>query len=213
MVSSSQASKETSFNWKAPPAFTELQNAVRNTGQELRDPTRYDSSKPHKQMLNSSYYRKETNMQTKSAVIGSWFMTAQSVYAFVVSLFWIFLTDTMFVSIFAGYTGQTLPDALASQSKPAELWLITQRLVGFELFPISLLMIFITRKGYNKGEKWAWYALLIAGLVMWGSLIGYKVVTGYFDPTPSSMTFIIGAILFIIGISLPARAILGQRSE
>jgi hypothetical protein len=152
-------------------------------------------------------------MQTRSAKIGSALMMAQAVYALVVSLFWIFLTEVMFVSIFAGYTGQTLSDALASRSKPAELWLITQRLVGVELLPTSLLMIFVTRNNYSKGEKWSWYALLIAGIVMWGGLISYKVVTGYFDPTPSSMTFIIGAILFIIGISLPAKAILGQKSE
>jgi hypothetical protein len=152
-------------------------------------------------------------MQTKSAKIGLFFMTAQSVYALVVSLFWILVTQVMFVSIYAGYTGQTLSDALANSSKPAELWLITQRLVGVELFPISVLMILITRKSYAKGEKWSWCALLIAGAVMWGSLLAYKVVTGYFDPTLSSTTFVIGAILFIIGISLPARAILGRRSE
>jgi hypothetical protein len=152
-------------------------------------------------------------MQTKSAKIGSFFMMAQAVYGLVLSLFWIFLTEVMFVSIYAGYTGQTLSDALANHSRPAELWLITQRLVGVELLAISLLMILITRKSYDKGEKWSWYALLIAGAVMWGSLLAYKVVTGYFDPTLSSTTFIIGAILFIIGISLPARAILGQEGE
>jgi hypothetical protein len=152
-------------------------------------------------------------MQTKSARIGSFLMMAQAVYGLVVSLLWVLITQVMFVSIYAGYTGQTLSDALVNQSKPAELWLITQRLVGVELFAISLLMIFITRTSYNKGEKWSWYALLIAGAVMWGSLLGYKAVTGYFDPTISSTTFIIGAILFILGISLPARAILGQESE
>ena len=152
-------------------------------------------------------------MQTKSAKIGLFLMTAQSVYGLVVSLLWVLITQVMFVSIYAGYTGQTLSDALANHSKPAELWLITQRLVGVELLSISVLMIFITRKSYSKGEKWSWYALLIAGAVMWGSLLAYKVVTGYFDPTLSSTTFIIGAILFILGISLPARAILGQKSE
>jgi hypothetical protein len=140
-------------------------------------------------------------------------MMAQAVYALVLSLVWIFVTDVMFVSIFAGYTGQALSDALASQSKPAELWLITQRLVGVELFSIDLLTIFVTRKAYSKGEKWSWYALLIAGAVMWGSLLGYKVVTGYFDLTLSSSTFVIGAILFILGIALPAKAILGQESD
>jgi hypothetical protein len=151
-------------------------------------------------------------MGTRAMRIGSFLMTAQAVYALVLSLFWILVTDVMFVSIFAGYTGQTLSNALASQSKPAELWLITQRLVGVELFPISLLMLFVTRKAYSKGEKWSWYALLVAGAVMWGSLLGYKVVTGYFDPTLSSTTFVIGAILFLLGISLPAEEILGRKS-
>ena len=152
-------------------------------------------------------------METRAAKIGLFLMTAQAVYGLVLSLFWMLVTDVMFVSIFAGYTGQTLSDALASQSRPAELWLITQRLVGVELFPISLLMLFVTRKAYSKGEKWSWYSLLVAGAVMWGSLLAYKVVTGYFDPTLSSSTFIIGAILFILGIALPAKAILGQGGD
>jgi hypothetical protein len=73
-------------------------------------------------------------------------------------------------------------------------------------------MIFITQKSYSRGEKWSWYALLIAGIITWGSLIGYKVAIGYFEPTTSSMTFIIGAILFAIGIVLPAKAFLSKKS-
>jgi len=145
--------------------------------------------------------------------IGSSVMGAMSVYALVISLLWIFQTEVLFVSIFEGYTGQSLSDALAAGSKSAELWLITQRLIGVELLPLSLLMIFICQKSYRKGEKWSWYALLIAGTVTWGSLIGYKVVTGYFEATLSSLTFIVGLILFVIGITLPAKAILGDKSE
>ena len=139
-------------------------------------------------------------------------MFAMGIYALVVSLFWIFLTEVMFVSDFAAYTGQSLSDALAGGSKCAELWLVAKRLIGVELLPVSLLMIFITRKGYSRGEKWSWYALLISGVITWGSLIGYKVVIGYFQPTASSMTFIIGAILFVIGIVLPVKAIFGKKS-
>jgi hypothetical protein len=151
--------------------------------------------------------RREANMQTRSASIGSFLMAAQAVYALVLSLFWTFVTEVMFVSIFAGYTGQTLADTLARGSKAAELWLITQRLVGVILLSVSLLMVFIAHHGYKQGEKWSWWALLVAGVVTWGGLIGYKVAAGYFGLTRSSMTFIIGAILFIAGISLPARAI------
>jgi len=151
-------------------------------------------------------------MQASSVKIASTVMMAMGIYALVVSLFWIFLTEVMFVSDFTAYTGQSLSDALANGSKSAELWLVAKRLIGIELLPISLLMIFITQKSYRKGERWSWYALLIAGIITWRSLIGYKVAIGYFQPTPSSMTFIIGAILFIIGIALPAKAMLGKQS-
>jgi hypothetical protein len=152
-------------------------------------------------------------MASSSVRIASKFMMAMGFYTLVVSLFWIFLTDVFFVSDFGAYTGQSLSDALASGSKPAELWLIAKRLIGVELLPISVLILLITQKSYSKGEKWSWFALLIAGLMTWGSLIGYKVAIGYFQPTPSSMTFIIGAILFVIGIVLPAKTILSTESS
>ena len=137
---------------------------------------------------------------------------AMAVFALVISLLWVSITEVMFVSDFLAYTGQDLSDALAAGSEAAELWLVTKRLWGVELLAISLLMMFITARSYAKGEKWSWYALLVTGCILWGSLIGYKVAIGYFQPTISSMTFIVGAILFAIGIALLVKAILGRKS-
>jgi hypothetical protein len=145
--------------------------------------------------------------------VGSSVMMAMAVFALVVSLLWIFITEVMFVSDFRAYTGEDLADALAAGSKSAELWLLTKRLWGVELTAVSLLMLFITAKSYARGEKWSWYALLVTGCILWGSLIGYKAAIGYFQPTPSSMTFIVGAVLFAVGLALPARAILSGKSD
>jgi len=149
----------------------------------------------------------------KSSVkIGSSIMMAMAVFALVVSILWVSITEVMFVSDFLAYTGQGLSDALDAGSKSAELWLTTKRLWGVELIAISLISIFITAKSYSKGEKWSWYALLVTGCILWGSLISYKVVIGYFQLSMSSMTFIVGAILFAIGIAVPAKAILSKKS-
>ena len=144
--------------------------------------------------------------------IGSSIMMAMAVFALVVSVLWFSITEIMFVSDFLAYTGEPLSDVLAQGSKSAELFLMAKKIWGVELFAVSLLMIFIIEKSYKKGEKWSWYALLITGCIFWGSLIGYKLVIGYFQPNISSMTFIVGAILFILGIAIPARAILGKKS-
>ncbi len=143
--------------------------------------------------------------------IGSSIMMAMAVFALAISILWISITEVMFVSDFLAYTGQSLSDALAAGSKMAELWLMTKRLLGLELLATSLLMIFITARSYTKGEKWSWYALLASGCVFWGSLIGYKVAIGYFQPTTSSMTFIVGAILLAIGIAVPSKTILCKK--
>ena len=151
-------------------------------------------------------------MAKSSIKVGSSIMMAMAVFALVISILWVTITEVMFVSDFLAYTGQGLSDVLAAGSKSAELWLLTKRLWGVELLTTSLLMMFITARSYSKGEKWSWYALLVAGCILWGSLIGYKLAIGYFQPTMSSMTFIVGAILFAIGIVLPAKAILGRKS-
>lgn len=145
-------------------------------------------------------------MQLGSVRTGSNVMYVMGIYTLVMSLFWIFLTDVIFMSDFMSYTGQSYADYLVSSPKTAELYIITKKLWGVMMLLTSLLIIVITQKGYRKAEKWSWYALLIAGIMLWGSLIGYRFVIGYI--APSIITFIIGAVLFVIGIALPAKEVL-----
>ena len=141
---------------------------------------------------------------------GSWVMFAAGIYTLVMSIFWIFLTEVVFVSDFLSVTGQSYANYLASAPDYAELYILTKKLWGFAMLIVSVLIIFITKKSYSKGEKWSWYALLIAGVMLWGSLIGYRVFIGYV--APSIITFIIATILFVIGIALPAKEILTNKS-
>ena len=141
--------------------------------------------------------------------ISKFCMGAMAVYALVVSVLWVSITEIMFVSDYEGVTGQPLSEALAAGLKSAELWLATKRLVGILLLAASVLMVFVVYGAFNQGEKWAWYGLLVAGLITWGSLIGYKAAIGYFRLSGSSMTFIIGAVLYVIGIAFSAKWILG----
>jgi hypothetical protein len=148
-------------------------------------------------------------MQSSSIRSGSWVMYAMGIYTLIMSLFWIFLTEVVFVSDFLAFTGQSYADYLASNPDFAEIYIITKKLWGITMLLVSLLIIFITRKSYSKGEKWSWYALLIAGIMLWGSLIGYRFWIGYV--APSIVTFVIGTILFVIGITLPAKQIFAEK--
>ena len=149
-------------------------------------------------------------MEDSSVKTASIVMTALGVFTLVISLLWIFMTEVGFVSDFEAYTGTTFTDYLASSPKHAEIYIITKRLIGVQMFPISILIILIAQKSYSKAEKWSWYALLIAGAVLWGSILVYRISIGYFSfDTPlrasSSMTPIVGLILLIVGLALPAK--------
>ena len=155
------------------------------------------------------------SMQDSLVKIASIIMTAMGVFTLVISLLWIFMTEVGFVSDFEAYTGSTYTDYLASSPKFAEIYIITKRLIGVEMFPISILIILITQKSYSKTEKWSWYALLITGTILWGSLLAYRISIGYFSfDTPlrasSSMTPIVGLILLIVGLALPAKKFLSK---
>ena len=149
-------------------------------------------------------------MQASSVKIGSKVMLVMGIYTLVVSLLWIFATEVAFVSDVAVYTGQTWSEFLASSPKHAQLYIITKKLLGIELLLAGVLIILIAQNSYAKAEKWSWYALSIAGILTWGSLIGYRIVIGYVESI-GIVTFLIGIVLFVIGIALPAKAILGKR--
>jgi hypothetical protein len=150
-------------------------------------------------------------IQESSVKIGAWFMIGMGIYALITAVLWILMTEVAFVSDFGAYTGQPFSDYLISNPKPAELWLFTKRLIGIERLATSLLIIFITQKSYRKGEKWSWFALLIAGIITWGWLIGYRIAIGYAESTGIA-TPILGLALLFIGLAIPARAIMGQKS-
>ena len=116
--------------------------------------------------------------------------------------------EIIFVSDFLGFTGQSYAEFLTSSPLEAEIYMITKKLLGVILFLKGILIVMIIRNSYGKGERWSWYARLVTGNMLWGSLIGYSVVIGYI--TPSIITFVIRAALFVIGITLPAKEILGR---
>lgn len=149
-------------------------------------------------------------MQESSVKIASMILFAMGIYALITAVLWIFMTEVYFVSDVAAYTGQDYYEFLSSDPKHAELFLFQKRLIGIERLATSLLVIFITQKSFSKGEKWSWSALLIIGVITWGSLIGYRVSIGYVESTGVA-TPIIGLVLLFIGLALPAKAIFGEQ--
>ncbi|MFX1409606.1 MAG: hypothetical protein ACFFA6_04590 [Promethearchaeota archaeon] len=148
-------------------------------------------------------------MQRSKIYIGSKVMLFLGWYTIIIAVLWIFATKIMFVSDFEAYVGVTYSEYIKLYPEVTELYIITKKMIGIFLLMNGLLILLINQFGYSKGEKWSWYALLIAGSTPWGTFIAYKLFIWYIGV--SMVTFALGAALFIIGITLPAKEILSKK--
>lgn len=160
--------------------------------------------------LDSITPSEERDVTSKYMKLGTSLMAAMGVFALAVSVLWILITEIMFVSDFLFYTGQSYADYLAADPHYAEIYIITKKLVGVAMLIVSLQILIINKFGLERGERWAWFALVISGALLWGMLIGYRVFIGYVGG--SMITFVAGAILYILAILLPARDIFAKDS-
>jgi len=82
------------------------------------------------------------------------------------------------------------------------------QIVGLYLLIAALSICFISIIPYRKGEKWAWYAMLVlGGTFMVGN--GILFITTYSVLGILDITLL---ILWIIGLVLPVKEILGKTS-
>ena len=121
-------------------------------------------------------------------------------------LLMIFLTEIMFISDFGVYTGVTYQQYFISDQIFAEIFILQKKVMGFMVCGVGALVLFIVRMGYRKGDKWAWFALLIAGCLVWGAFIGYKLIIMYYGG--SMITFVVGAVLRVLGLIFPSKELL-----
>lgn len=145
-------------------------------------------------------------MKKSNHEIGSWLILFLGFYTLVMSILWIFVTEIMFVSDFAHVTGYQFgehPDAVLEG-----FYILTKKLIGVMILVIAILILLIQKKAYAPGEKWAWFAILIAGGVTWGTFIVYKIIIGYIGA--SMITFVVGALLTLIGLILSAKEMFGK---
>jgi hypothetical protein len=150
----------------------------------------------------------ERELSETSLKVGSTIMFGMGIFALIMSILWIFITEIMFVSDFLFYTGGSFQDYLVASPTYAEIYIITKRLVGFMILAAAVPILFITHKSFQKGERWSWYALFITGGLMWGTLLGYRIFIGYIGG--SSITFVAGLALWLLALLIPVKEFFGK---
>lgn len=148
-------------------------------------------------------------MQASSVKIAWKVMLAMGIYVVVLSLLWLFGTKAMVAPSFTSFTGQGWSDFVTGSPKSADFLLITSRLTAAMGLVTGILAILIAWKSYSKAEKWSWYAFLVGSIIAWGSCLTFQIIA---ESSLGIALTIVGIVLFAIGITLPAKAILAKKS-
>ncbi len=146
--------------------------------------------------------------------IGSFLMFGMGVFTLIMGFLRILVPEIV-LSDFLYYTGSSFDYFLAQGIEYATIYLLTKQLVGLMTVAISIPVMFISYIGYSKGEMWSWFALLITGGFLWGSLTVYGLNIGLTSSLTISSVFandvvissVFGLVLWLFGLLIPVKDI------
>jgi hypothetical protein len=145
-------------------------------------------------------------MESRALKVGWIAMLIMGIYMVFLGLFGVTGTEDWLSNDFTLSTGENWSNFVAANSKAADFLITMGRSMQGFFVAIGILAIFVVWNSYRKAEKWSWYALLVAGAIAWGSGLAGQAATGTWY---GLVIMVIGIVLLIIGLAVPAKAILG----
>jgi hypothetical protein len=134
-------------------------------------------------------------MKSKTLNIASALLTIIGAWATLEGA-WALLLSAGYLDIWMKMYGATIPQT--------DFMIHVNQIYGLETLTAGLFFCVISLIPYRKAEKWAWYAILvIGGIQMLGMLILW---------TPHAPFSVILVILWIVGLVLPYKQIMGKSS-
>lgn len=83
---------------------------------------------------------------------------------------------------FEGYTGGSWQQLTAASPETAGYITLVFRMYGIYIVAFSLLAIAIAATAYRRGDRWAWWALLVGNTIAWVSAMTYDQIVGAIGP-------------------------------
>ena len=129
------------------------------------------------------------------------------VFGGVYSLMLIFTPKMILSSGFEAETGEQLEDIQNANY----LKVMVSEMMNMGVLGLSAVIsaIFILFAAFRKAEKWAWWALLVTGVLAWGYGSIYNIITG---DMLNSLLHLIGIVIFLVGLLLPVKAFFAKKA-
>ncbi len=110
---------------------------------------------------------------------------------------------------FESFTGAVWAEFTEANAKTGSFVELVYRALGCMVLLIGILKVFIASYPYRKAEAWSWWTALTVGVIAWGFMLPFSVIIGAKDMLVFN---IIGFVLFLVAIVLPAKTMLARKS-
>ncbi|MFQ5822283.1 MAG: hypothetical protein ACE5I5_20095 [Candidatus Heimdallarchaeota archaeon] len=82
---------------------------------------------------------------------------------------------------------------------------------GLHLLGLSMTLLVVFLIPYRKGEKWAWYGMLVVGGIYFPPILFLLYNAPFIMAKTNLQIIIVMVIIWIVGLALPAKEILRSR--
>jgi hypothetical protein len=106
---------------------------------------------------------------------------------------------------YEGYTNGSWQHLAATSAKTAGYITLLFRMYGIYIVAFSMLAIAFAAYGFRRGERWAWWALLVGNTVAWVSAMAYDQIVGAVGPFELTEYLGVAAIYVALAITSPFR--------
>ncbi len=104
---------------------------------------------------------------------------------------------------YEGFTGGSWQQIAATSPKTADYMTLLFRMFGFYGAAFSLLAIAIAANGFRRGERWAWWALLVGNTIGYGAPMVYDQIVRAVGPFELSEYLGLAVIYGSLAITAP----------
>ena len=148
-------------------------------------------------------------MDSKVSKVSWILLVVVGCFGIIIGLMALFAPNVFVVNEFQLLTGHQWSDFKAANPQVSSYISIMLFEIGFFALAVGISILFITLFAYRKGEKWAWYLLLIIITLVFGGAIRANI---YIGDMALVMICIVFLVIAYIGLATGAKAILKKES-
>jgi hypothetical protein len=104
---------------------------------------------------------------------------------------------------YEGFTGGSWPELVDRSPESADFVVLVFRMFGLYGAAFSMMAIAIAATAFRRGQRWAWWALLIGNTIGYGGPMAYDLIVHAVGPF--EMTEYLGIAVVYVALAVTAR--------